>query len=151
MIDWVVIKTHGNKEIGAIGFIDNKVAIIASFYDDRDGNEDGKVSIAERIIAAILPLSLSGSNIAKVAMQARVESDIILRDPSMYRIAMNIFLNFSRNLVAEGIYAVYFSRGISKVSSLAATSITSHFAMEYVIRKGMEKEVKNAYKKLINY
>ncbi len=151
MINWIVVKSHGNKEIGAIGFINNKVAVIASFYDDRDGNQDGKVSMTERITAAIFPISLNGSDIARVAMQARVQSNIVLKDPTIHRIAMNIFLNFSRNLVAEGIYAVYFSRGISKVSSFAASNITSNFAIEYAIRKGMEKEVKNAYKKLTNY
>jgi len=150
MIEWIVVKGFGGKEIGAVGFINNKVSIIASYYDDNDLNEDGKVSITEWIACKVMPLKLTGSGVAHVAMQARVTPEILLKDPSIDRIAKNLYLNFSKGLVADGIYAVYFSKGVGRVSKAVANGATKGLIKQYVIRKGMEASIKALYKSSIN-
>ena len=57
-IEWVVVEKFG-KEIGAIGFIGDKASVVTAFYNDYDGNKDGKVSWAEWTVGKLSPLSLS--------------------------------------------------------------------------------------------
>jgi hypothetical protein len=89
-IEWVSITKFKPAPIGAIGFIGNDAVAVISFFDDADGNKDGKVSLGEKIISKISPISVDGMGIAEVAMQARVEMDVILRDPSFSQMAAGI-------------------------------------------------------------
>ena len=143
-IDWVIIDRFG-KNIGAIGFIGDKAAVVAAFYDDYDANKNGSVSAAEWIIGKISPLSVKGMNVVEVAMQARFEEKVFLRDDTFNTMAMNLFTNFARNLVADGIYAAYFSRGVSTVAGPIAGRIASNVVAQFAIRRGMEAAVKAAY------
>lgn len=144
-IDWVVIRGLGNREIGAIGFIGNEVAVITSFYEDYDGNQDGKVSWGEWIAAKISPIGIDGKAVTEVAMAARHDLDVLQRDPSFQQEAAKIFLKFASGLVADGLYAVYFSRGVSAIAKPIAGRLTSNIVKQFVIRKGMEKAVKKIY------
>lgn len=144
-IEWIVITGNGNREIGALGIIDGKVAIISSFYEDYDGNQDGKVSWGEWIAAKLSPIGIEGMAVTEVAMAARYDMRVLERDPSFSQEAAKIFLQFASGLVADGIYAVYFSRGVSAVAKPIAGRLTSNLVKQFVIRKGMEKAVKKLY------
>jgi hypothetical protein len=80
-IDWVIVRGWGNKEIGAVGFIENKVGVVVAFYEDADGNKDGHVGKVEWAAFNLNPVSTKGANVVQVAMQARVDFDILERDP----------------------------------------------------------------------
>ncbi|PTV95967.1 hypothetical protein C8J27_103298 [Rhodobacter aestuarii] len=144
-IEWVLIKKFGPEPIGAVGFIGDKVVTVIGFYDDRDGNQDGKVSAAEWLASKLSPISVEGRSVAEVAMQARIEPDVIMRDSSFPQMAAQIYLNFARGLLLDGIYAVYFARGVKMVGSGIAKMVTSGMIKEYVVRKGFEKAVREAF------
>ena len=59
---------------------------IAAFFDDADGNKDGRVSLLEKIGSKVL-FDLKGANIAEVAMQARVNMDVVMRDANFAQMA----------------------------------------------------------------
>lgn len=150
-LSWVVIKDFTNKEIGAIGFIGNKAAVVASFYADADGNMDGTVSTTELIVSKISPIGVGGIGVTRVAMAARHEMDVVLRDPNFNEMAMNIFSKFATGLVADGVYTVYFSRGVSSVAKGIAGRAATGMVKQFAIKKGMEKAVKEAYKSGVGY
>lgn len=143
-IEWIAIKKFKAAPIGAIGFLDNKAVTIAAFYDDADGNQDGKVSLAEKIGSKLL-FDLKGRNIAEVAMQARADPDIILRDASFGQEAMRIYLNFASGLIVQGVYQAYFARGVGMAGNGVAKSITTGMVKQLVVRKGFETAVKKAF------
>ncbi|RYD38870.1 MAG: hypothetical protein EOP87_00495 [Verrucomicrobiaceae bacterium] len=130
--------------IGAIGFIGNDAVAVAAFFDDRDGNKDGKVSMGERIASMAL-FNLEGRAVVEVLMQARVEPDIVGRDQSVQTMASNTFLNFARGLISQGVYTAYFAPGVRMFGARAAELITTSMVKQFVIRKGFEKVVKEAF------
>ena len=143
-IEWVAVKKWRPEPIGAVGFIGNDLVAIISFYADEDGNQDGKVSWTEWAASKVL-FDLSGKAVTEVAMQARVEPDILLRDQSIDQMSKNMFLSFASGLVVQGVYKVYFSRGVGMVGSAVAKKITSDMVKQLVIRKGFETAVKKAF------
>ncbi|MBS0123557.1 hypothetical protein KB874_05370 [Aestuariicoccus sp. KMU-90] len=149
MMEWIEV-TKFQRKIGAIGFLEGKAVAVVAYYDDRDGNMDGKVSIGERIASFVSPISIEGSAVTEVAMSARFDMDVIERDASFGNMAVNMWLNFARGLVLDGIYAVYFSRGIKTVGKGVASTITKNAVKEFVIRKGFEKAVKEAFQEAVN-
>ncbi|MGH1330360.1 MAG: hypothetical protein ACRBBK_05715 [Paracoccaceae bacterium] len=144
-IEWISIKKFKPEPIGAIGFIGNDAVAVIAFYDDADGNKDGKVSLGEKIISKISPISLDGSAVVEVAMQARVDMDVIMRDPSFSKMAANMYLNFAKGLIADGIYAAYFGRGVKMTGKGIAKIVTSGMVKQLVVRKGFEKAVREAF------
>jgi hypothetical protein len=144
-IEWIVIEGLGNKQIGAIGFIGRQAVVVASFYEDFDGNQDGKVSWGEWIVGKASPLGIKGKAVVEVAMAARYDMRVLERDPSFQQEAAQMFLKFAQGLVADGLYAVYFSRGVGAIAKPIAGRITSDIVKQFVIRKGMEKTVKALY------
>jgi len=150
-LGWIIIEDFAKREIGAIGFIGNKAAVVASFYEDADGNMDGEVSTTEWIVSKISPIGIGGIGVTRVAMAARHEMDVVLRDPGFNQMAMNIFSSFASGLVADGVYAVYFSRGVSSVAKGIAGRAATGMVKQFAIKKGMEKAVKEAYKSGVGY
>jgi hypothetical protein len=144
-VDWMIIKGLANREIGALGFINNRVAIIAAFYDDRDGNMDGVVSWTEAIAAVIFPISIKNSAVMTVAIQAQVDDDVYSRDPDFKIVVDHMFQNFALGLIADGVYAVYFGQAISSLIKPIAGRIARNVIVQYAIRKGMEATVKRLY------
>lgn len=143
-IDWIAIRKFKSEPIGAIGFLGNKAVTVAAFYDDADGNQDGKVSLVEKIGSKLM-FDLKGRNIAEVAMQARVDLDVIRRDASFGQEAMRIYLNFASGLIVQGVYQAYFARGVGMAGSGVAKKITTGMVKQLVVRKGFETAVKNAF------
>ena len=56
------------------------------------------------------------------------------------------FMKFATSLVMDGIYAVYFSRGVKLAGGAVAKQITQSMVKQMIIRKGFEKVAKEAYK-----
>lgn len=148
-MEWVMVKKFGPNPIGAIGFLGDDAVMVLAFYDDLDGNKDGKVSFGERVAGFISPIKVDGSAVVEVAMQARVDPDIIIRDPSFARMSAQMFANFAKGIILDGIYATYFARGVSAIGSGVASSITSNLIKGFVIRKGFESAVKTAFKEAV--
>ena len=137
---------NGSAPIGAIGFLGDDAVCVVSFFDDRDGNKDGKVSVGERLASMLSPLSLKNSAVVEVAMNARFDMDVLSRDPSFNQMAMKMYLNFARGLIVDGIYATYFGRGVKIGAGQLAVTLTSDRIKQIVIRKGFEKAVETAFK-----
>ena len=150
-IDWIVVKGHGDREIGAVGFIGNTASVVASFYEDADGDMDGKVSTTEWVVSKISPIGVGGIGVTRVAMAGRYQMNIMTRDAGFNQMAMNIFSSFATGLVADGVYAVYFSRGVSSVAKGIAGRAATGMVKQFAIKKGMEKAVKEAYKSGVGY
>lgn len=146
-IEWYIVRDMRKKPLGALGFVGDTVAVITSFYDDRDANRDGTVSIPERVVGLISPLGTKGQAVMEVAMAARFDMDVLERDPEFYNVALNLWLNFSRNLIIDGAYAAWFSMGVGQASGAIAKSITGNVVKQFIIRKGMESTIKYAVKK----
>ncbi|HEY4249834.1 MAG TPA: hypothetical protein VGM87_01460 [Roseomonas sp.] len=144
-IDWIIITDVANREIGAIGFLDGRAAVVASFFEDRDGNLDGRVSWAEAIASLLSPVSLKNMAVTRVAMAARYDMRVLERDESFEQEAMRLYLHFAAGLVVDGVYATYFQRGVSAAAGGVAGRITSNAIKQFAIRKGMEAAVKHAY------
>lgn len=149
-MDWILIKGWNGKPSGAVGFIGNDAVMVIAFYDDRDGNADGEVSMGERIASAISPISIKNKAVTEVAMSARYNMDVLQRDASFQQMATKLYLNFARGLVLDGIYTVYFSRGVRMTGAGLAKRVTSDAIKGFVIRKGFEKAVKESFKAATN-
>lgn len=147
-IDWVIIEKFG-KQIGAVGFIDNKASVVVAFYDDYDADQNGDVGFGEWAIGKMSPLNLKGMAVVEVAMQARVERAVIFRDPSFQTMAANLFVNFAKGLIADGIYAAYFSHVLSAIATPIAGRIAQNIVAQFAIRKGMESAVKKIYESAV--
>lgn len=143
-IDWIIVDRFG-KQIGAVGFIGNQASVVVAFYDDYDADKSGKVSWGEWSIGKLSPLSLKGNAVVEVAMQARYDENIMMRDPSFQTLSANLFVNFAKGLIADGIYAAYFSQAVSAIATPIAGRMASNMVAQFAIRKGMESAVKAAY------
>lgn len=144
-MDWMLVKDSWTREpIGAIGFIGDEAAVIASFHEDKDFNQDGSVAAAERVFTSLF--SMKGRAAAKVASHAYADPDILMRDPGLGALRGKILTQFASGLVADGIYAAYFSMGVSKAAGALAGSISKSAIKSFIIKKGMESAVKNTYR-----
>ncbi|NDR56084.1 hypothetical protein [Aliiruegeria sabulilitoris] len=144
-IDWVLVKDSPTTAFGAVGFLNNKVVTVVAFYEDRDGDMDGKVSWGEAIACFVSPVSVKGTAVNSVAQTAKYSSEILTRDPGFKQVADQMFVNFMSGLVLDGIYAVYFAPGISMAGGGIAKNVTSSMIKQLVIRKGFEATVKKIF------
>ncbi|MDO5622774.1 MAG: hypothetical protein Q4G24_15070 [Paracoccus sp. (in: a-proteobacteria)] len=142
-LDWIEV-TKGGQPIGAVGFLDNDAVIVAAFFDDRDSNKDGKVSGGEWVKSKIPLLGEEGSAVTEVAMTARLDLDVIMRDPGFGQMAGQMFAQFGTSLVMEGFWTVYFSRGVKMTARGVAKTLTKNQIKQFVIRKGAEQAVRKA-------
>ena len=143
-IDWFEVKEF-SKGIGAVGIMGSDACVLVSYFEDLDGDRSGKVSWGEWVAGKVSPFSLEGYATTQVAMAARFDLRILERDPSFHDMANKMFLNFAHGLVMDGIYAAYFSRGVSLVGGGAAKLITQGMVKEFVVKKGFEAAVKKAF------
>jgi hypothetical protein len=143
-VDWKIVKnTWTHKPIGAVGFVGDEIAVIVAFYDDKDANHDGRVSLSERFLSMF---SMQGRALAEVANHAYADPDILTRDPSIYQLRGQLTAKFASGLVAEGIYKAWFSQGIGQAAGAIAGQITQNMVGSYVIKRGLEKAVALAYR-----
>jgi|SRR4051812_42121887 hypothetical protein len=146
-LEWYIVKGIGDRPIGALGFLGNNVAVVTAFYDDRDGNKDGRVSIPERVAAFMSPLKIKGMSVVEVAMAARFDMEVNERDPDFYMDAINLWLKFAKGLVIDGVYTAWMGVSVNLATGAVAKELASGLVKQFVIKKGMETAVKTAVKK----
>ena len=146
--EWIAVQDFSQKTIGAVGFIGNNAVSVVAFFDDTDGNKDGKISTGEWLGSKVF--DLSGKAVTEVAMRARWYPSIITRDFGFDQMAKKMYFNFAGGLVAQGIYKVYFGRGVKLIGGGIAKKITSSMVKQIVIRKGFEKAAKKAFMSAVN-
>jgi hypothetical protein len=146
-LDWYIVEGLGARRIGALGFLGDEVVIITAFYDDRDGNRDGSVSIPERVVYFLSPLKTKGSAIVDVAMAARDDVEVSGRDPEFYQMANILFLRYARGLVTDGAYTAWMGVAIGMATGAVSKELATGMVKQFVIKKGMEAPVKAALKK----
>ncbi|WP_375286772.1 hypothetical protein [Sphingomonas sp.] len=149
-IDWKKVTGHGNRHIGAVGFIGNEAVAIVSYYDDRDGNLDGTVTWKEKLVSRIFPIRISGSNLARVAVQAAYDPDLTERDPSLNAQADQLFMGFARQTLVDGVYASYFARPVGMAASGLAAQATGSAIKQFLVKKGAEAAVKAAFQEAMD-
>lgn len=145
-VDWIIIRGFDRREIGAIGFLGNQAAVIATFFDSADADQDGEVSVFEEVVYRVSPVDLSKRNVVDVAMAARVNEDVLRRDASFGQAAMRLWINFAQGGVFDGVYAAYFARGIGAVAGPAARRLGAGKVKEFAIRKSMEGAVRELFR-----
>ncbi len=143
-IDWMLVKNSWtNKPIGAVGFIDDQLAIITAFYEDKDANQDGKISLTEKVFAFG---NMKGKAVAEVVNHAYANPDILMRDASLNGLRGQLTVQFASGLLAEGVYRAYFSLGVGKLAGAIGAAVASNAVKSFVIKKGLEKAVESAYR-----
>ncbi|MEQ5786448.1 hypothetical protein J3454_00930 [Erythrobacter sp. NFXS35] len=142
-MEWKIVKNSWTKKpIGAVGFIGDEVAVLASFHEDKDFNEDGTVDLKEKFFSMF---SMRGRAAASVATHAYADPDILMRDPSFGAMRGRAVVNFATGLVAEGVYKVYFSRGVSAAAGAVAGQVTQNAVKSFIVKKSLAGAVKKAY------
>mgnify|MGYP006431778927 CR=1 FL=1 len=142
-VSWIVIEQN-KKEIGAVGFIDEKAAIVTAFYDSLDQDKNGTVSWGEWIFyASTVPSTYAVYN---VASKASTDFRVLKRDASFRRMWRRVFFEHATHTWQKAVYATYFSRSIKLATKALARRATRNIVKQYAIRKGMEQAVKNAFR-----
>ncbi len=150
-MQWITVYDNlSSKPIGAVGLLvqedgSQRVAVIATYYDDYDANYDGSVSLKEKVVGKIFPISLKGKELAKVAMQARLETDVLEKDPTFPKEAASIFVKFGTSMALDAVYATYLKTSVGRAAGGIAGQIVTGGAKQFFIRKGMEAAIKKAY------
>jgi len=139
----IVKNSWTKKPIGAVGFVDGKLAVITAFFEDKDADQDGKVGLGERLFAFG---NMKGKAVAEVVNHAYADPDILMRDAAIYQLRGQLTVQFAAGLLAEGIYKTYFSMGIGKVAGAIAGALTGNAVKSFVVKKGLEKAVEKAYR-----
>lgn len=144
-IEWIVVNNGvSNRPIGAVGFIDNRLAIIGTFYADRDADYDGKVGVGEYLGSMLF--SQDGRALAEVAGEASVTPEILLKDAdAIVELANKTMMSHFVRMTGDAAYNVYFKRGIGALAKPLAAKMVSGAFKQFLVRKGMEAAVKRAY------
>jgi len=138
--EWIAVPT--NSPIGAIGFLGNDIAAVVSFYEDKDWDHDGEVSLGERFGSFF---SMKGAAYLRVLTAAYANPDIMMRDSSLRAMQGQATVSFASGMISEGVYKAYFGVGVTMVAGGIAKSLTSSMVKQLVIKKSMEKAAKEAF------
>lgn len=143
MLQWFKIKeAYGSQIIGAAAFKENELVAVVSFFEDKDMDRDGKVGIAERLNL----FRMKGAGIAACFTGLKSDPALFMKDANAINQGWgSAFVGLGAGLVADGIYAAYFNRAVKGIAGVVASTFTTNPVKSFVIRKGMEKVVKDAY------
>jgi hypothetical protein len=144
-MEWRLVNhSRTRRPIGAIGFIGGKIAVVNTFYADKDWNHDGKVSYKEKIGSMF---GLGGKSAVEVLTQALSDPDLYMKDPNGLRqLHGNAVTQFATGMILEGIYITYMKMGVSQSCGAIAANLVKGNASQFFIRKGMERAVKEIYR-----
>ena len=145
---WKLVKhSSTQKAIGAIGFINNKAAVVTTFFPDKDWNHDGRVSLKEKFSSLF---GLGGKALVEVLTQAMSDPDIYLLDPNGLRQSQGqAVTQFASGMISDAIYITYLKRGISQSCGAFAGSLVRGGTARFFVRKGMENAVKKSYNAVV--
>ncbi|KAG1713772.1 Protein ClpV1 [Nymphon striatum] len=136
--EWVEIHKGDGTAIGALAILDGKLAAIAAYHEDADWDQD-------ELEAFFQVIGAKGRSVLAVATQAKSDPDLLINYPSIYNMQGNLTAQYGAAMVVDGIYAVYFSRGVKVMSKGIARTIVSGTVKEFVVQKGLESAVKKAF------
>ena len=150
-LDWYVVRAIDERlPIGALGFVGNQLAIIVAFFDDQDGDKNGRVSIGEFVVSRIIPFRITGRNIVEVVIAAKDDVKVNERDPEFKRTATKLFLSYFSGLIVDGAYTAWLGVSINRASGIVARQISAGLVKQFVIKKGMEGVVREMYRKAMD-
>jgi hypothetical protein len=141
---WFPIKkAYDTKIIGAAAYQGDTLIVVTAFYGDKDMDDDGKLGIYERLN----PFGMQGRAMMACFTGLKSSPDLWMKDPNAVNQGWaRSFVGLGTGLIADGIYIVYFNRAIGSMSGMAASGFTTNPVKSFVIKKGMEKVVKEAYR-----
>ena len=146
-MEWILVRhSKTGIEIGALGFLGNKIAAATTFYSDKDWNNDGKVSITERLTGFG---SSEGKAMTELLTQAMGDPNILMRDTTLKQLHGRAVVQFASGMMMEAIYIAYFKKAVGKSLGKLAETLVNGPATRFVIRKGMEQAVRKAYQSSI--
>ena len=148
-IHWILANS-GGKPVGAGAMVGGKIVAVVSFYDDLDGDMNGKVDWDEWLADCVNPFNLDGRMVTKAALIIANETAVEKGDDEFHREAKRMLVHQAAGLATDGIFAVYFSRGVSMASKGLAKLVTQNMVKEFALRKGMEKVAKEAFDAAVN-
>lgn len=142
-IEWYEVyhQSISGLEIGAAGFLGSQAVAIASYFDDRDLNRDGRVSLEERMLSFVSPVRLSGANIVRVASGAWDQYHAI-DSCGLMELRNRTFIKLASNLWLDGIFSAYVGKLAKIPGARLAKGMTDHEIAQLVIRKTFESTLK---------
>lgn len=144
-MNWKLVKhSRLGKPIGALGYMDNKLTVICTFYDDRDWNYDGHVDWTER--AGFMLIGVEGKAAVDVLTQAKSDPDLFMADPGgINRAIGHAIAEFAGGMIRNAVYLAYMKVGVGRACGAVAGAMASGTATRFFIKKGMERAVKAMY------
>lgn len=136
-LDWLLIYHKTPVPIGAVGFMENSVVAVVSFFEDNDIQADA-------LVGKRAPSDSSA--VALVAMKARQDMNVTVRDPHFQSAATRLSIDFERNVMLSGIYRTYFQRGVSMTGRGASQQIAGNFVKHFTFKKGSEGVITDAFR-----
>ncbi|QND53260.1 hypothetical protein HB779_16185 [Phyllobacterium sp. 628] len=143
-IEWIIVRNYRQKPLGAVGFIGGKFVTAAAFYDDKDLNEDGSVSIVERVQTMIA--SQKYRSLATVVTNAALMADEIPDLDPIIELDVTMTKRYFGAAVLDGMYAVYLSPGVGSIAKAVAGNLVAGAVKQYLVTKGMEAAVKQYFR-----
>ena len=143
-LDWVIIRYRSMK-IGAIGFVGNRAAVIASFFKPNDYNRDGEVSILERLTGLIGPINAEGLGVVEIVQAAKCHEGVYTRDETFELMANRMALHFFSQVVVEGAFSAWLYRSLRAVDASIPALAAGASVKQMIIRKGMKPVVKKIW------
>lgn len=142
-MDWMIVNdSWTGQPIGALGYIDDQIAVVTTFFADKDANRDGTVSVGEKMFSFF---SLKGKAIAEVLNHAYADPKILMRDTSLRELRGKATVAFATGMIQEGIYKAYFSAQVSQAAAAIAGQMATGAIAQFMIKKGMEAAVQKVY------
>lgn len=154
-IDWMIVKDRaGKKEIGAVGFLGDDPAVVVTFFDEKDWNMDGDISLRERASDWLFPLSMKGTVSLEVTARAYDQACLQIVDdlPGAAQKAKKLrhlegqkFQAVAANMALDGIFAAYMAPKLTRLGSAIGAHIDAKMVKSVVINAGMKKAAKAAF------
>jgi hypothetical protein len=147
-LEWITIKgIRGQKgqDVGALAYSDGQLVAVVAFHAANDFNQDGKVTLGERV-QSFLPLVGNENQVmASVINAAYSDPDILVRGGGITEMRGKAITSLGFSLIAEGVYLTYFRSPVSTVSGALAKQITSGMVKQIVVKQGFSALFKKGY------
>ncbi len=140
---------NSNKLIGMVAFRNSSAVIVISYYDDGDYDQDGRVSLGERIassIGSVLGLRITPDAISTVMYCASFDPEVQQKDLDFARYASMHYWSVQVDAVRTAAYKLYLNSVVSSSSGALAGLVTRNKVAKLAIKNGLEREFEQMYK-----
>lgn len=149
-IEWPVVKDIKTlRPIGCLGYIDGTIVAVGAFYDGRDTNFDGKVSLRERLAIG------SGSTQTKIMPLFSVVSNAIaslkLEDDAATLIQLQNILGMQVVLAPLMDLGFITAKAVASmtVGAAIARRIPAGAVVQFLVRQAFGRQVDNYFKAVV--